>query len=367
MAKRIKGVKHIKGDVWLIDYQVDGKRLQERTNAKSLAEAKVIRQERIVELRKNSSMPQKEQERLNAPFSEAKEKLFADLRADNLAHTNMLRHRIIFERLFDKFAPLKFPHIKSVSQVSSPFFQEYKAYFINTLKHSPNGGWRSELICLKSMMRRFKKLGYCGKEIVDILADIKRPRHIKKAYPNITNTQLKELLDFIKNDRPDYYRIIYFICRTGRRINETSLIERKDVVWDGLNPVKINIRAETTKTGVDAPIERLDEDLANIVREAYIAGSKHKTIYLFSSRLGRQCDKNSVRTYLKEASKKIVGIEITPHYFRHRFLTECGKANVPIVDIMHIAGIKDIKVVMGYYSHVTSDGQDKVLAVTNVG
>ena len=141
----------------------------------------------------------------------------------------------------------------------------------------------------------------------------------------------------------------------------------KDVVWEGFNPVKINIRAETTKTGVDAPIERLDEDLTNLVREAYIAGSKRKTTYLFCNTMGRQCSKNTVRVYLKEVSKNIIGIELTPHYFRHRFLTECGKANVPTVDIMHIAGIKDIKVVMGYYSHVTNDGQDKVLAATRVG
>lgn len=134
----------------------------------------------------------------------------------------------------------------------------------------------------------------------------------------------------------------------------------------GLNPVKLNIRAETTKTGVKAPIETLDGELAGIVKQAYNAGSKHKTTYLFSTRLGRKCSKNSVRTYLKEASSKILGIEITPHYFRHRFLTECGKANVPIIDIMNIAGIKDIKVVMNYYSHTTKDGQNKVLAVTKV-
>jgi len=134
----------------------------------------------------------------------------------------------------------------------------------------------------------------------------------------------------------------------------------------GLNPVKINIRAETTKTGVDAPIERLDKELADIVRQAYINGSKHKTTYLFCNRLGKRCSKNSVRVYLRKTSQKILGIKISPHYFRHRFLTVSGKANVPIIDIMNIAGIKDIKVVMSYYSHTTSDGQDKVLVATKV-
>jgi len=59
-------------------------------------------------------------------------------------------------------------------------------------------------------------------------------------------------------------------------------------------------------------------------------------------------------------------VSVTPHYFRHRFLTECGKANVPIVDIMAIAGIKDIGVVTRFYSHTTVEGQDKVLAASRI-
>lgn len=231
MAKGCKGVKHIKDYIWLIDCQVNGRRVQERIRANSLKEVKIIRQEKIIELRKQTSVLQGEQGRLNETFDDAWVKLEADLLADNVSHTNMLRHKIIFKRLFKDFVPLRFPHIKSVSQITSPFIQEYKSYFVTDLKHSPRGGWRAELICIKSMIRRFKKLGYCSRENVDILADIKRPRHEKKDYPNISNSKLKELLDFIKQDRPDYYPIIYFICRTGRRIKETTLIERRDVIW----------------------------------------------------------------------------------------------------------------------------------------
>ena len=134
----------------------------------------------------------------------------------------------------------------------------------------------------------------------------------------------------------------------------------------GLNPVRINIRAETTKTGEKAPIKRLSEDLRNVVRQAYVLGSKHKTTHLFCTRLGRKCSRNSVRVYLKKISGKIIGTEITPHYFRHRFLTECGKKGVPIVDAMEMAGIKDIKVVTAYYAHSTDTGMDKVLEATAI-
>ncbi|MDP8229794.1 MAG: site-specific integrase [Candidatus Gorgyraea atricola] len=366
MAKKCRGITHIKGKTYLFDLQVNGIRKQVRGEADSLKEARHVRDEMRVELRKQVSMPQGVQERLNAPFEEVREKLFADLLSDKLSHSNMLRHEIIFRRLFGDFRTLRFPHIKSVSQVTLPFFLEYKAYFVNDLRHSPTGGWRSELTCVKSMMRRFRKLGYCSKEIIEDLAEIKRPPHNKKDYPDISNSKLKELLDFIKRDRPDYYPLIYFISRTGRRIKETTLIERKDINWLGLNPIRINIRAETTKARVKAPIETFDEGLKDAVKQAYNLGSRHKTIYLFCNRLGNKCSKNSVRTYLKEVSSKILGVKITPHYFRHRFLTICGKENAPIVDIMNIAGIKDIKVVIGYYSHTTKEGQNKVLAATMV-
>lgn len=134
----------------------------------------------------------------------------------------------------------------------------------------------------------------------------------------------------------------------------------------GLNPIRINIRAETTKTKEKAPIDRLDAELAEVIRQAYNASSKRKTVYLFCNRLGRRCGRNHVGRYLRNVSEKVIGVRVTPHYFRHRFLTEAGKAGVPLPDAMKIAGIKDIKVVMNYYSHTTTEGQDKVLAVTRI-
>ena len=253
-----------------------------------------------------------------------------------------------------------------MNQISLSFLQEYKAYFVNELKHNARGGLRAELIVLKSMLRRLRRLGFCGKEIIKMLSEIKRPTVEKKNYPEISNGKIKELLDFIKNDRPDFYGAIYFMARVGRRVGEVALIERRDVVWNGLRPVKINIRPETTKTKEVAPIERIDNNLAQVIQGAYRLGSRHKTIYLFCNRRGKKCAQGSLQKYLRKASKEIIGVELTPHYFRHRFLTECAKSNLSMVDVMYIAGIKDPEVVKTYYQHVTPSGQDKVLAVTRI-
>ncbi|NQU73483.1 MAG: site-specific integrase [Candidatus Omnitrophica bacterium] len=365
MAKKTKGVHHIQGDIYRIDYQVAGNRNQQWIKATSLKEAKIIRAEHIVGLRKQMPVPENEQSRFNATFEEVWGKLHADLQADGLPRKTFLRYRKVFERVCD-FRNKKYPHIKSVSQVTLPFLTEYRGYFVNTLKRSPNGGLRAELIVLKAMLRRLKRLGFCDKTIIESLDELKRPKGGKKMYPNITNSQIKNLLNYINKNKPCYYYPIYFMCRTGRRVEETTLIERRDIVWAGLNPSKINIRPETTKTKEETPLERIDEDLAKVMKEAYNFGSKHKTVYLFCNNRGKKCSSRTLLRHLSDVSQKIIGIKITPHYFRHRFLTECGKANVPLIDTMNIAGIKDTNVVTKYYSHTTTDGQDKVLAVTRV-
>ena len=68
----------------------------------------------------------------------------------------------------------------------------------------------------------------------------------------------------------------------------------------------------------------------------------------------------------KAVSKEILGEEITPHYFRHRFHTEAAKARAPLADIRAISGLRDVEVLKQYYSHTTPDGQEKVLAVSKI-
>ncbi|NQT06114.1 MAG: site-specific integrase [Candidatus Omnitrophica bacterium] len=152
-----------------------------------------------------------------------------------------------------------------------------------------------------------------------------------------------------------------FQLRTGRRRQETTLILKKDVVMKGFKPLAIDIRAETTKTKEKAPLSCLDEDLERLIRQSL---SNNKTEWLFPNRLGRKCTPDKVYEYLKKASEQVIGIRITPHYFRHRFITECAKANAPIADVKSISGIKDNEVLLKYYSHSTIEGQKKVLATT---
>ena len=100
MGRDCRGIRHIKGNVYLLDFQAGKVRKQCRIRAESLKEAKAIRQERLVDLRKQLPYTQTEKERLNASINEAWQKLESDILSDGLCHKNILRYSRTFRRVF---------------------------------------------------------------------------------------------------------------------------------------------------------------------------------------------------------------------------------------------------------------------------
>lgn len=293
------------------------------------------------------------------------ESLYRDISSEEMAEKTKRHYRNTYWRMFGDFREGRYPQVRDVGGLTLPFFREYRNYYANDLGRP--GGIRAELIFVKAIMRRLYMLGYCGEELVKKLGEMKKPRARKKEYPDMPKSDIKRLFMKIKDKRPDYYYLLAFIARTGRRITETTLIKKEDVEFNGSRPVRINIRPETTKSKVRAPLMRLDGGLEGLIRQAYNAGGSR---YLFSNKWGRKCNADKIREYLKRVACECfgpdVGRKITPHYFRHRFFTECGKANVPLADVKAISGIKDNHVLLEYYWHSTKEGQDKVLAVTGL-
>jgi len=368
MGKKYEGVREkVKGrryEVYFRPYK-GGKKIHRNVEASSVSEAYYKRQELLAELQKDLGVPDEDKARLNAGFAEVWERLHRDLLTEDKPSKTKSHYKNTFWRMFGDFREAKYPNIQNPGQLTLPFFREYRNYYANDLGRPD--GVRSELIVVKAIMKRLYMLGYCKEELLKKLSEIKKPRPKKKEYPDISRSDIKRLLSAIRNDRVDYYYPIAFIARTGRRIAETTLIKKEDVEFKGFKPIRINVRAETTKSREKAPLMRLDGDLEGLVRQAYNTG---KSKYLFSNKWGRRCVPNKIREYLRImtilAFGEEIGPKITPHYFRHRFFTECGKANVPIADVKAISGIKDIQVLLNYYSHSTADGQDKVLAITSL-
>ena len=360
MGKRYSGIREIvRGQVYEVNYQIGGTRRQYRVEAPSEKEAYFRKIADMASHKKGLALPEGQMVRLATSFSEVWEKLHQDILADKVSKKGIGHYRNTFKRMFIDFREKRYPNVKGPDQLGLPFFKEYKNYYVIELNR-PNG-WRGELIVVKVLMKRLYQLGYCSKELIEKLKDMKKPRANKKEFPDIPKSKMERLLSFIKTDRPDYYNPIYFMARTGRRRQETTLILKKDIVLKGFKPIAINIRAEITKTKERAPLSCLDEDLERFIRQAL---SKNKTEWLFPNRLGRKCTPDKVYEYLKRTSERVIGTRITPHYFRHRFITECAKANAPIADVKAISGIKDNEVLLKYYSHSTVEGQRKVLAIT---
>jgi len=365
--KRYVGIKETKAGNYQVNFRLSkgGRRFWETVEANSMQEASNKRAEMIVRKQKELETPEAEKLRLTSGFSDVWEGINDGLLGERKPRKTLLHYQKVFWRMFGEFRSLKFPYIQNPSQLTLAFFEQYKSYYSNELNRPK--GLRGELIYVKAIMKRMYKLGFCSEKIIkDIAEHIKKPRPNKKQYPEISNSKINELLAFIKQDRPEYYRPVYFMKRTGRRVEETTLIERRDVIWEGIKPVKINIRAEITKTDEYAPLNKLDSELESFISQAYKESAKHKAPYLFLTKRGKKLYQHRICDYLKEVSEKIVGVKITNHYFRHRYWVECGKNNVPIVDAMAISGNKDPDVVIAFYSHSTSEGLAKVLELTRV-
>lgn len=364
MAKKYEGVRErVAGKRYEVFWRPfrGAARIFRNIEALSLSEAFYKRQQLISEHSTTLPIPNEDRRRLSSGFIEIWEGVERDIAGDNRAKKTVAHYKNAYWRVFGDFKSKYYPGIQSLSQLHSAFFSEYKNYYVVELNKTT--GWRAELIFIKAIVRRLYKLGYCSRELLEKLCEIKTPRGNRRDFPNITHTQIKDLFTYIKKDRPDYYRPLEFIRRTGRRRKEVTLIRKDDVILDGLRPVAINIRAETTKMREKAPLKYLDDNLAKLIQGAL---SNNKTEWLFSNRCKRRCDPDKLYQYLKKTSKAIISAEITPHYFRHRFFTECGKANLSIADVKAISGIRDTKVLLEYYSHSTDEGQAKVLEKTKL-
>lgn len=368
MGKKYEGVREkVSGrryEIYFRPYK-GAKKIHRNIEARSLSEAYYRRQEIIAGFRKALDVQDEDKGRLTTSFTEIWEKLHRDILTENKPLKTKNHYKRTFWRMFGEFRDKKFPYIQVPAQLSLLFFREYRNYYANDLGRPQ--GIRGELIFVKAIMRRLYMLGYCKEELIKKLSEIKKPKANKKEYPELAKSEIKGLLMDIKRKRIDYYYPLAFIARTGRRIAETTLIKKEDVEFLGFKPVRINIRAEITKSGEKAPLMRLDSDLEVLIRQAY---NSSKSKYLFTNKFHHKCSPDRIRDYLKKTAIRHfgheIGSKITPHYFRHRFFTECGKASVPIADVKAISGIKDTQVLLEYYSHSTQGGQDKVLAIMSL-
>jgi len=361
---RFEGVRHIKDDIYEINFRPysKAKRVFKRIQANSMQEAYLKRAEELTQYIHSSNVSEVAQERRNATLDRIADIIINDLRSDGKAKKTINRFTGCW-KTFCQFLSEKHPGIDNLNKLKVELFKDYQDYIV--LERGREKGWRAEIIILQALFNRLRVRGYVSPGVINELKQIKRPRKgAKKDYKDIPDSDIRRLINHIEKDRPDYYGITVFIYKCGWRIDETTLLKKADIRWNGLMPLSITIKGETTKTKVTRIFDTFDGDLKAVVKK--YAFDRRKTVWLFPNQNNNHHSAGKYRDYLKRVSRKIIGHEITPHYFRHRLCTVAGRNNLNIADLQAITGIKDIKVLLDYYQHTTAEGKAKVLALSNL-
>jgi hypothetical protein len=325
----------------------------------------------VVESRNANQNPEEQNILLSADFSKARQDLLEGLFDKNgkpLPIKTKQKYEKVFERMFVDFRVLKHPNLNTPHRMSLRFIEEYRNFFCGEKTNEADKfhlgrhrGWRSEIIIVKAILRRLYKLGYIKADLIlSVREEIPRPKANKSPYIELSDSQMKDMFNVMKQERPDFYNLARFQNTTGRRVEESTKIEKTDVKWNGLILERLSIRSETTKMKEDAPIW-IFADLKDIVRNAYINSSKHKIPCLFLSRKNKKINQRKYNDYLREVSRRVMGVEITTKYFRKRFMTECQRRRIPLEDAMAVCGLKDKEVALQHYSYSNKAGQQIAL------
>jgi len=361
--KNRDGVRQIGKGLYEVNFRPfsGANRVFRRVNVQSLQEARVKRAELLTEYIKENDVPAFQKNRYNSSFEELQIAIEANLISDNKSRKTINRF-ISCWKTFAQFLRERHLDITSINNLKEVHFEDYNDYIVGEKKRER--GWRAELTIIKAIFKRFKRKGYCKKEVIEELDELKRPPRHKKAYERIPDLEINKILNYIKEDKPQYYGLTATLYKCGWRIEETTYLRKADIKWNELKPMSLTIRGETTKTKKERVFDMFDDELSAVFRR--YAFNNKKTIWLFSNKNNGRIHSGHYREYLKMVSRKIIGKAITPHYFRHRLCTVAAANSVPVNDIMAITGIRDVKVLLTYYQHTTVEGKTKVLALSTL-
>lgn len=367
-----------------LDFQYQGKRYWEHVVTKTASEANDLRYEWIQGIKKqHGSVPvagadyESIWEKLEKFYGDAKtrdvlrEELERNVhqrqKADEVKQLRSLIKKVCcYREVFDRMFLISWEgRVDSVRYIDEHFFNAYKIHYCYTLGRL--NGWRAEQIKAKAILNQMYERRFISKDQMEGMQKSsawKREKRKKKEYPIISDTNMRALFMAIKSDRPDYHRIYTTMLRTGRRVEEVTLTLRKNILFEQGKFKRLVIRAEDTKMDRSSQLDTIDPEFEELLWGAYQESEKYNSPYLFLNRKHKKCDQRKLCDYLRKKSEEVIGVGITNHYFRHRFLTECGQKRITWAEVSKVSGLKDQAVYMENYDHSTPTGQQKVFALT---
>lgn len=353
MSKR-SGVRHIKDDIWEYSYYPYPKspRKWGRLKASSKKEAEhkkaiIIGESIVIDNSKS--------------FAQTRAALELKLKADNLTPKTQINYLSKWDSI-TKFLSELYPNITSLNQLTKEIMERYKQWIVVDRKRVD--GWRDELTKIRTITKKLIDIGLCDRHIYDVLLLQKKPKAKKKLYKELTKQQRLDLLNFIKKDRPDYYGITLIIMQYGMRRGQAISIKRANVKTGEFGrPIEFSCEPRDTKTGIPHVLPITDPKLANVIKK-YLT-DKRKTIWLFPNRNNGKHHENHYTSYIEKTSQNVLGFHLSPHDFRHDYITKRRGEGHTDEDIMRITGHTDVRS-LSVYTHHTTEGTKKVLDSSRV-
>lgn len=169
----------------------------------------------------------------------------------------------------------------------------------------------------------------------DSIKPIKVPHEERKAFSS-------EEVDTIRNTCKNSYEraLVETLLSSGLRINELANLKIVDVDFNQLIVHVKNGKGGKDRTTFITPVAK-----KYILQ--YFDWNKHKSEYVFTSRLGSKYKTNGLGETMRKMSERC-GIHIYPHRFRRTLATDLARRGMPIQEIQKLLGHSKIATTQTY-------------------
>lgn len=343
------GVRAVAGEPgkWDVNFQVEGKRVTKRIEAKNYEEALSWRLAQKSSLRKkNEAITNGEQVfELNEVFNLLMEKIKNQVVLGEVDRKTISEISTRFQRFFFDYPKHLGVEWKTTADFTAKDFDNYRNYYGIFLNRKQ--GLSSEMRKLKRIFSRMKDKGWITRQKLFELREIKcPPKNFTPLIPNPDEDFKKVLTWFYKNDLRSY-DFYFFLIRTARRPGKVRELLREHV-----NLTEEYIFVPKEKHGGESWIPFNDAELRKTVLRAVEFSRKLNSPFLFVNKDGKQFSKSNPLRVFKDAVKAC-GIpnwkQWTLYQLKKYMISLCYSNNLNSEKIQTVSGHKNLDSVKKHY------------------
>ncbi len=240
---------------------------------------------------------------------------------------------------------------KELNKITDKDIENYLSFLNNT--HS-NASVNHEITVLNEFYKFILRKGYTSKNPMEFFSSRKNPKRLPKY---LTVEEVDSLLNISLNDKFDYRNKAMFelMYATGTRVSEILSLEVGDI--DFYN-CKVLIKGKGAKERI-LPISDIALKYLKIFideyRNSFFPKNKKINNYLFLNNHGEKLSRVAfLKTIKKEALKKGIKKDVSPHILRHSFATHMIENGADIRSVQLLLGHENITTTE-IYTHLSND------------